>query len=219
MKSFLDKRIHLVFWALFVICYIASWYGLLFLLAIFYSLSFYYFRQKQLDYGLESNGDNRVIVSPVSGKLISVSPCRLEEDSTQEVNCLIIRVAHWNDFGIFSPINAEIKDLSKKLGLAQFRYRKIDSQDYGATRLVLEDKQNIKIVLEFIQCTLGLLPQLKVLAGDRAKLRANLGHFPFGGTVKVYVPKGVGVIAQAGEELVSGETILGELEQLEDNNE
>ncbi|MDH5580687.1 MAG: phosphatidylserine decarboxylase [Bdellovibrionales bacterium] len=219
MKSFLDRRIHLAFLSLLVICYIASWTGLFFFTVIFYVLSYFYFRQRDIEYNSDSDLTNRVVSAPVSGKVINIEQSKSTEDFRQEMSCLVVRVGPLNDFGIFSPINAEVKDVDKRVGLAHFRYRKNESTDASAMRLILEDKQNIKLVIEFVQCTLGLLPQFKVLAGDFVKLGANIGYFPFGGIVKVYIPKGVKIMIRPGEEVVSGETILGGFEQLDNNNE
>ncbi len=215
MKSFLARRVHFIFWVLIFSLFQFAFYFYFIFVLLIYGLVFYYFRQKRVDSKYESDITQRVVAAPCSGTLTRVIPPRYYDEFEAEMSCLEIRVEPWKELGIYSPYSAEVKDVKRKVGLAHFRFKKDDPSDYSAIQLFLEDKQSTKIVVEFIECTLGKLPSLKVLAGDRVKRKANIGYFPFGGTVRVYLPQSVEVIIRLGDEVISTETVLGGVEQLE----
>jgi hypothetical protein len=46
------------------------------------------------------------------------------------------------------------------------------------------------------------------LPGDRGKVRANWGFFPFGGTVLVYLSENYEILVKEGDSLEAGKSIL-----------
>ncbi|MCB9060267.1 MAG: hypothetical protein H6622_01940 [Halobacteriovoraceae bacterium] len=62
--------------------------------------------------------------------------------------------------------------------------------------------------LQFVQCPFGGAAQVWSLPGDRGNRQANLGFFPLGGSVLIYIPVNYEIIVQQGEWVKSTETIL-----------
>jgi phosphatidylserine decarboxylase len=47
-----------------------------------------------------------------------------------------------------------------------------------------------------------------VMPGDRGGRRVNIGYFPFGGTVMLYLPKKYEILIKTNDEVTAGETIM-----------
>ena len=62
--------------------------------------------------------------------------------------------------------------------------------------------------MTFFKCRLGLWPELIVMPGDKGGRRVNIGYFPFGGTVMLYLPKKYEILIKSNDEVLAGETIL-----------
>ena len=61
-------------------------------------------------------------------------------------------------------------------------------QTLGGLSLLLREASGNFLGLQMISCPLGLAPKLRVLAGDRGNVGAEIGYFPLGGTVFLYLP-------------------------------
>lgn len=202
MKSFLNRKIHFIFWLLFFFFFLFSLYLFLFFLILIYGILLFYFRLKNIAVPYESELVKTVLVAPVTGVIKSIG-------NDGEFQKIKIVIPWWKENGIFCPLSCEVKDVNRKIGLAQYRYKNGDlAKEYSGHEVVLEDKKNNKVVLEFIQCTIGMMPKLWVSSGDRAKNKANIGFFPFGGTLLVRLPSHFEIAVRENDAIISGETVL-----------
>jgi hypothetical protein len=129
-----------------------------------------------------------VVFSPSNGKVTHVE--YLENDI-----CIELTIFPWNEMGIFMPVSSEIKNL--------WRTR---------NEVVLElDNRSEVMKIHFIKRLLGFWPELIVTPGDRGARRVNIGFFPLGGTLVLYLPKKYEILIKNLNEVIAGETIIAVL--------
>jgi phosphatidylserine decarboxylase len=129
-----------------------------------------------------------VVFAPCNGKIIAVH--QNEENIQIEISIL-----PWREMGIFLPMSSEIKNL--------WRTKK---------EVVLElDSRSDLIGMHFIKRVLGLWPELIVTPGDKGGRQVNIGFFPFGGTLVLYLPKKYEILIKNFNEVIAGETIVAVL--------
>jgi hypothetical protein len=129
-----------------------------------------------------------VVFSPCNGKIIS---CIDSDQYTQ----LEISMLPWKEMGIFLPISSEVKNL------------------WGAKKeVILElESRNDVIELHFKKRIFGFGPDLIVRAGDKGARQVNIGFFPLGGTVVLYLPKKYEILVKNLNDVIAGETIIAVL--------
>jgi phosphatidylserine decarboxylase len=76
--------------------------------------------------------------------------------------------------------------------------------------LVLDNRGEY-IGMTFYKCRLGLYPEVLVMPGDRGGRRVNIGYFPFGGTLMLYLPGKYEILSKNNDEISAGETIMAVL--------
>ena len=117
----------------------------------------------------------------------------------------------WKEMGIYLPLSCEIKNLLVLKGQSFFRYFKavevIGTKEGKGVSLAL-DNRGESLGLTFFKCKFGLWPELLVIPGDRGGRRVNIGYFPFGGTVMLYLPKKYEILVKSNDEVNAGETII-----------
>ncbi len=129
-----------------------------------------------------------VVFSPCNGKIISIE----EVETSLKIS---ISIMPWKEMGLFLPISSEIKNLWRT-----------------GKEVILElDTRNNLIELHFIRRALGFWPELIVRAGDKGARQVNMGFFPLGGVVVLYLPKKYEILVKNLNEVISGETILAVL--------
>ncbi len=152
-----------------------------------------------------------VIFAPANGKIIHI-----EENVSHGVygdNLLEIQIMipWWREMGVYMPLSAEIKTLHVLKGQSflrtQIAEEVIGTKDGKGVSLAL-DNRGETIGLTFFKCKLGLWPELVVMPGDRGGRRVNVGFFPFGGTVMLYLPKKYEILLKTNDEVIAGETIM-----------
>lgn len=113
--------------------------------------------------------------------------------------------------GIFLPLSCEIKNLLVLKGQSFFRLKKaieeLGAKEGKGVSLAL-DNRGESVGLTFYKCKVGLWPELMVMPGDRGGRRVNIGYFPFGGTVMLYLPKKYEILVKTNDEVTAGETIF-----------
>jgi phosphatidylserine decarboxylase len=122
-----------------------------------------------------------------------------------------IMIPWWKEMGIFLPLSSEIKNLMVLKGQSFFRYQKAEEvigTKEGKGVSVSLDNRGETIGLTFFKCKLGLWPELMVMPGDRGGRRVNIGYFPLGGTVMLYLPRKYEILIKINDEVAAGETIL-----------
>jgi len=113
--------------------------------------------------------------------------------------------------GVYMPLSSEIKTLLVLKGQSFFRTQiaeeVIGTKEGKGVTLAL-DNRGESIGLTFFKCKLGLWPELMVMPGDRGGRRVNIGFFPFGGTVMLYLPKKYEILMKINDEVIAGESII-----------
>jgi phosphatidylserine decarboxylase len=129
-----------------------------------------------------------VVFSPCNGKIYNIK--HLDEEISIEFS-----IFPWNEMGIFMPISSEIKNL--------WRTR---------NEVILElDNRFEMIKIHFLKRLFGFWPELIVTPGDKGARQVNIGYFPLGGTLVLYLPKKYEILINNLSEVIAGETIIAVL--------
>lgn len=172
----------------------------------------WFFRRIKKNFHDDQLTTQGMIYSPVGGKVVSVreglTHCHFGEGLTE----IRISLPLFSEIGIFLPVTSEVVDVKKRDSTRLFRFatnqldQVIDS--FGGIEIVLRDKVGEQMAMQFIPCYLGRAPEIVLAPGDRGKRQVNIGHFPFGGTVLIYLPQMAQTMVSDNERVKAGETIL-----------
>ena len=170
MNSFyVSKRyMALFFFVSFILFFIANfWYFLLWFFCFF--LGFVFFRKTIIDYRDFLGKDQKILYTPVSGKVIKID---------RDKNEMEFRLPFWGPFGIFLPAPCEVVDIEEKI-------RKHGPFKKAEIKIILSLSSQHQIVVKLYSCYTIFAPKLWIQPGDKGRLAANIGMLPFGGRVKV----------------------------------
>ncbi|MFG1593034.1 hypothetical protein [Halobacteriovorax sp. CON-3] len=129
------------------------------------------------------------IYAPVTGKVIGINKI------SNNVSELSIRMGLLSGYGIYLPISARVNNVI------------FNDKDFG-TKVTLEDSNDRKIRLFFINSFFKRDPELIVLPGDLGRRQVDIGFYPLGATVKMQVENSELLVAM-NEKVRGGETIVG----------
>ena len=211
LKSYLPAKFNTLAAFLFLLFWIFGLHKLLGILVILY-LFLYVVLRKSINHFRDDPVTTRgVIFSPSNGKIVHIEhnvSHGLYGDQLIEIQ---IMIPWWKEMGIFLPLSCEIKNLLVLKGQSFFRTKKavevIGTKDGKGVSLAL-DNRGENLGLTFFKCKLGLWPELMVMPGDRGGRRVNIGYFPFGGTVMLYLPKKYEILVKTNDEVNAGESII-----------
>lgn len=168
----------------------------------------------QEDLGLKEGS----FYSPVNGKVVQINR-RVGHDTFDElVNEIIVVSPWWREHGIYLPFKSEVFDLKNLSSTANFRYfykgfLSESSEKKPTISLGLKGKKDIRTVIDFYRCPLGLWPQVRVIPGDKGKSQVNIGFFGLGGTTAIYLPSSCEILVKEGSDLIAGQTIMTHLNE------
>lgn len=210
-KSYLPAKFNTMAFTFFFFFWFCGLYKTLIITLIIYSCLYFILRKSRNDFRDDPVITKGVIFSPANGKIVHIEQNvshGMYGDQLMEVQ---IMIPWWKEMGVFMPLSAEIKTLLVLRGQSFFRYHKaeeiIGTKDGKGVALAL-DNRGESVGLTFFKCKLGLWPELMVMPGDRGGRRVNIGYFPFGGTVMLYLPKKYEILMKINDEVTAGETIL-----------
>lgn len=211
LKSYLPAKFNTIAGFVFFICWVMAYYKALAFLFVAYIILYISLRKNRNDFRDDPMITKGVIFSPANGRIIHIEQNvshGMYGDQLMEVQILI---PWWKETGVSMPLSAEIRTLLVLRGQSFFRYKKaeevIGTQEGKGVALAL-DNRGETVGLTFFKCKLGLWPELMVMPGDRGGRRVNIGYFPFGGTVMLYLPKKYEILFKINDEVTAGETIL-----------
>ena len=211
LKSYLPAKFNTLALIILFFLWVFSFYKILTAAFLGYVLLYLVLRRNRNDFRDDPISTKGVIFSPANGKIVHVEhnvSHGMYGDQLIEVQ---IMIPWWKEMGVFMPLSAEIKTLLVLKGQSFFRYQKaeevIGTRDGKGVALAL-DNRGETVGLTFFKCKLGLWPELMVMPGDRGGRRVNIGYFPFGGTVMLYLPKKYEILLKTNDEVTAGETIL-----------
>lgn len=212
-RTYLPLKFHIWFWvvSLFLLLFLSG--AIFFVFLLVHVLLILTFRKFKHFFKEDQFKKDEVLFSPVNGKVTSIRKNINHDLFGSNLSEVRIVIPWWKEYGIFLPKTAEIKDLVHKPGKAQFRYSWPEFLTFGdkmpaGLYLELETIQDGVLGLHFSNCPLGMSPQIYVLPGDRAKSIANIGYFPFGGTLHFYFPENFEILVQQGQSVQSGDTLI-----------
>lgn len=213
-KSYLPARFNTLAFLILTSLWLTHHYKMFFSALIIYWAIYFILRKNRNDFRDDPISTKGVIFSPANGKVIHVEP-RISHgvfgDHLYEIQ---ISIPWWKEMGIYLPLSCEIKQLLVLKGQSFFRYFRaieiLGTKDGKGVSLSL-DNRGENIGLSLIKCKLGLWPEVMVMPGDRGGRRVNIGYFPFGGTVMLYLPRKYEILIKIDDEVNAGETILAVL--------
>lgn len=211
LKSYLPAKFNTLAAILVAGCWLFGFYKILFILVLAYILLYVVLRKNRNDFRDDPTSTRGVIFAPSNGKVVHIEHNVSHGMFGDQLIEIQIMVPWWKEMGIFLPLSCEVKNLLLLKGQSFFRYKKavevLGSNEGKGVGLAL-DNRGESIGLTFLKCKLGLWPEMMVMPGDRGGRRVNIGYFPFGGTVMLYLPKKYEILIKTNDEVNAGETIF-----------
>jgi len=164
----------------------------------------FFFRDPERDCPI----DNRIVVSPADGQVVSASPVdeRAGNSPTQISIFLSPLDVHINR----SPIAGEIVDVVYKPGAFHVASREIASVE-NEQNVVTVRGEKLTIVFRQIAGVLARRIVLKKEKGDRVALGERIGLMKFSSRMDVILPAEVDVLVRKGDRVIGGVSVLGRL--------
>lgn len=211
LKSYLPPRFNTLAFVVFFFLWLFSFYKTLLVLVLAYVLLYIVLRRNSNYFRDDPIVTKGVIFAPANGKILHIEQNVSHGMYGDQLVEIQIMVPWWKEMGICLPLSSEVKTLHVLKGQSFFR-KSIASEVIGTKEgkgvsLAL-DNRGETVGLTFFKCKLGLWPELMVMPGDRGGRRVNIGYFPFGGTVMLYLPKKYEILLKTNDEITAGETIL-----------
>ncbi|WP_162929487.1 hypothetical protein [Halobacteriovorax sp. BALOs_7] len=172
----------------FLLMLLFSFYILLIYLLLV-SLFLFLFRRKFIFFKEDQVTTAGTIYAPVSGK---ISEIKTTDDQKTEIS---IKMNLLSGYGIYLPISGRFNNVS------------FNNKEHG-NKVTIEDRDNRKIRLFFINSIFKRNPELVVLPGDLGRRQVDFGFYPFGATVKMELDN-VQSLVKLHEKVRGGETIIG----------
>lgn len=157
--------------------------------------------------------NSNVLFAPVNGEIKAI---RSKVDHPLFGENLVevqIVVPWWREWGLFLPANLQVIDRVYKTEKPIFRYGSFFKEGETAFGqqghfISFGRSGGDEIGLNFVRCLLGGSAQINLQPGDKGKLGARFGFFPWGGTALLYLPGNYEILLNTGEQIVAGESPL-----------
>lgn len=218
MKRFSFLPIELFYALLFLWIYsLVNWtFGYKMLVSIFFFVTFYAFRRASIPYRDTIKNDGEIYLSPVHGVVESIRRDTTTWDELPSSHEIRISVGGWDEKGLYLPTSGEVSFLKASKG--KKIARKSESQEFyvpigelAHTDLVITSKNQAKSLIRFIDCKYGRRPSIWLKSGDRGRGAACFGHYPFGGTLVIYIPHNSDILVFEKERVIPGQTVIAAL--------
>jgi phosphatidylserine decarboxylase len=216
LKSYLPAQFNTWSAVVAILVWLLGFYKLLFIIGVLYLILYVILRKSRNDFRDDPIITKGVIFSPCNGKILhiekNVSHLVYGEGYTE----IQIMIPWWKEMGIYLPLSSEIVNLIVHKGRSFFRYFKVHesvSSEMGKGFSLVLDNRGEFIGMTFYKCRLGLYPEVLVMPGDRGGRRVNIGYFPFGGTLMLYLPGKYEILSKNNDEISAGETIMAVLSE------
>jgi len=212
LLSYLEKKFHIYFILFILITFFLSLIFLTFLGCVFYGLTLYVYRKENKDFLESHHSTEGVVLSPANGTVQSIRSS--VDHAVFGPSCveILISIPWWKEWGLRMPITGEIIDSQIKKNRSYFRFFSLSEGDSTIDNsgifYTFQTAKGDKIGLQFLPCPLGLSPQIILMPGDRGMRVANMGFFPFGGSVLIFLGQNYEIMVNVGDQITSGETPL-----------
>lgn len=172
------------------------------------------FRKNPVRVNEAATTKSNVLFSPVNGEVKSVRSKVDHQVFGNELVEVQILIPWWKEWGLCLPANLMVVDRVYRPEQPFFRYKLFASEDEKTPvplqghYVTMARSGGDQIGLHFARCLLGRSAQINLQAGDKGKLGARFGFFPWGGTALLYLPGNYEILVKTGEQVVAGETPL-----------
>lgn len=213
LRTYFSFSTHLIF-IIFIGTFYFFGFGLLSISAILiYGISFSLFRKTFSKFREDPTVKEGVLYSPVNGKVLNVRSGVDHIVFGRELVELRLMIPWWKEMGIFLPISSEVRDLVVKKGKSFFRMSREDlptqSQKMAdSLSLILTGAKGERVGMQMLKCPTGFWPEIGVMPGDRGKRQVNIGYFPLGGTVLLYLPQNYEILVNTDDVIEAGQTLI-----------
>ena len=215
LKRFYIYRDTLVFFiaVMFITLYffsILSFLSLVCLISIYFILH----RKKVINYKNRVKESSSVLVSPVNGKLISISKNKILEGFSNDATILRFRIGFFNEWGVYFPFTAKVESFLQAVGDKFFRFSNVlKHNSHCSSSISIENTNNHKVMIRCFPCVFGLKGNFWVNSGDKGKSNACMGFLPYGGTVEVIIDGENDVLIAEGENVAAASTVIAGIKE------
>ena len=154
--------------------------------------------------------DNRIVISPADGRVVSTSP--VDDGASDSPTQISIFLSPMDVHINRSPIAGEIVDVVYKPGAFHVASREIASVE-NEQNVVTVRGEKITIVFRQIAGVLARRIVLKKKKGDRVALGERIGLMKFSSRMDVILPAEIDVLVRKGDRVVGGISVLGRLRE------
>ncbi len=212
LKSYIPSRYNTFFAVLALLLWIFTSFKYLLVFLLCYVAVYVLLRREVNYYRDEPAIQNDGIFAPCNGKITNINYGTSHSFFGDNLTEIQILLPWWREMGIFMPQSLEVKDLRIFPGKSFLRFKNLTTnhkKDVQHKSLgILFQFSQLEIGMEFVKCPLGLWPEIVVMPGDRGSKKVNIGFFPLGGTVLLYIPSGFEVLTGLNENIDSKKTLV-----------
>jgi hypothetical protein len=165
--------------------------------------------------GESSRSESKILLSPADGEVVSIKAVTHPADGFETTE-IRIRIHHWNYWGLHLPASAEMDYLKEFPGPSLHRSKlpELPSFDeihaHTDVNLKMSDGQLTR--MRFYHCVIGRSPRTWMKSGDFGKGAACFGHYPFGGSLIIYVPQPSDILVVEQEKITAGQSVIAALQ-------
>jgi hypothetical protein len=214
LKSYLPPKFNTFYFSILFIVWIFTNYKIVSVFLVIYFLIYFLLRKSRNDFRDDPVSTKGVIFAPCNGKVLHIEKKVSHGIYGETLTEVQILIPWWKEMGISLPLSSEVKNLIVHKGRSFFRYNRAFETvgaNIGKGLSIALDNRGETIGMTFYKCRLGMWPEVMVMPGDRGGRRVNIGYFPLGGTLMLYLPEKYEILININDEVNCGETILAVL--------
>jgi len=152
------------------------------------------FRKNKVNFKDTLANSTDILLSPVSGKVISISDDR---------SIIEIKLPLSGPYGLYMPFSAQV-GMFEKFKSDDNKFTK-NSKRYS---VVFRSKLGSTTAIELFNSSFATEAHVWIKTGDKARSSANFGYMPLGGKIKINLPTESNILISIGESVIAGSTIL-----------
>lgn len=179
---------------------------------VLYGIALVIFRKRKIPLFTDQLLTREEVYAPISGKVTGIQEGVDHPLFGKNQTVMQVRIGFFDNYGVYLPVSAEIKDVQKKLMKEANRFMtyKLESteDEENGVLIQLNSKSAGTLGIQLVKCWFSMSPETVIAPGDRGKARANIGLMPFGGLALLYFDETYKVQSQIGDELNAGKSII-----------
>lgn len=211
LKSYLPSKFNTWVIILIILLGLFGLYKTVVCLVLLYIFIYIVLRKNRNNFRDDPVTTKGVIFAPCNGKVLHVEKNISHVAYGEGLTEVQIMIPWWKEMGIYLPLSSEVKNIIVHKGRSFFRYHKAVETvgaNIGKGLSLVLDNRGETVGMTFYKCRIGMWPEILVMPGDRGGRRVNIGYFPFGGTLMLYLPEKYEILVNVNDEVGAGETIM-----------